>query len=48
MLLEKGKQRAIANSSRKNEVVGPKHNDDELWMHLVVKVKSEATKNNIA
>ena len=42
------KQRAVTNSSRKNEVVGPKQNDVELWMHLVVKVKSEASKNNIA
>ena len=42
------KQRALTNSSRKNEVVGPKQDDVELWMRLVVKVKSEASKNNIA
>ena len=31
-------QRAITNSSRKNEAVGPSRNDAQLWMCLVVKV----------
>ena len=34
-------QRAITNSSRKNEVA-------QAWMCLLVKVKSDAVKNNIA
>ena len=40
------KWRAIVNtnSSRKNEVAGPK----PLWMCLVVKVKFSAIRNNIA
>ena len=42
-------QRAITNSSRKNEVTGPKWKaDTQLWICLVVKVKSNAVKNNIA
>ena len=31
-------RRAITNSSRKNEAVGPSRNDAQLWMCLVVKV----------
>ena len=41
-------QRAITNSSRKNEVAGQKRSDTQLWMCLVVRVKSDAVKNNIA
>ena len=41
-------QRAITNSSRKHEVAGPSGNDTQLWMWLVVKVKSYTVKNNIA
>ena len=41
-------QRAITNSSRKHEVAGPSGNDTQLWMCLVVKVKSYIVKNNIA
>ena len=40
--------RAITNSSRQNEVAGLKWNDVQLWMCLVVKIKSNAVKNNIA
>ena len=40
-------QGAITNSSSKNEVAGPKQKW-QLWMCLVVKVKSYAVKNNIA
>ena len=36
------------NSSRKNEEAEPKQNDAQLWMCLVLKVKSSAVKNNIA
>ena len=36
------------NSSRKNKEAEPKQNDAQLWMCLVVKVKSNAVKNNIA
>ena len=42
-------QMAITNSSRENEVTGPKwKSDTQLWVCLVVKVKSNAVKNNIA
>ena len=41
-------KRAITNSSRKNEEVRPSRNGTQLWMCLVVKVKSDAAKNNIA
>ena len=40
--------RTIANSSRKNEEAGQSRNDAQLWICLVVKVKSDAIKNNIA
>ena len=43
-----GRERAITNSSRKNEEVRPSRNGTQLWMCLVVKVKSDAAKNNIA
>ena len=46
MLLGKSRERAITNSSTKNEVVVPNGNDIQLWMCLVVKVKSHAIKNN--
>ena len=42
------KQKATTNSSRKTEVLGQIRNDTQLWMCLVVKVKSSAVKNNIA
>ena len=41
-------QRAITNSSRKNEAAGPKQKQSSVWMYLVMKVKSNAIKNNIA
>ena len=42
-------QRAITSSSSKKEMTGPeKRNDAQLWMCLVVKVKSDALKNNVA
>ena len=40
-------ERAITNTSRKNEVAGPKQKGTQLWMCLVVKVKFDAVKNNI-
>ena len=46
MLLGKSREMAITNSSTKNEVVVPSGNDAQLWMCLVVKVKSHAIKNN--
>ena len=40
---------AIINSSRQNEALGHQsRNDAQLWMCLVVKVKSNAVKNNTA
>ena len=41
-------QRAITNSSSKNEVAEPKRERHKLWMCLVVKEKSNAVKNNTA
>ena len=41
-------QRAITNCSTKNKAVGPSGNDAQLWMCLVVKVKSDAVTNKIA
>jgi len=41
-------QMAISHSSRKNEADGPKRRDADLWMCLVMKVKSDAIKNSIA
>ena len=41
-------QRAITNSSRKNEMGGPKWNSTQFWVSLVLKVKFNALKNNIA
>ena len=40
-------QRAITNSFRKNET-GQTRNNAQLWKCLVVKVNSDAIKNNIA
>ena len=42
-------RRATADGPRKNEVTGQKRvNNAQLWMCLVVKVKSGAVKNNKA
>ena len=40
-------QRAITNSSRKNEAVGTKQKYTQLWICVVVKVKSSGV-NNVA
>ena len=45
--ITQGEWRAITNSSRKNEVTGPKQKWPQLWICLVVKIKSDAVKNNI-
>ena len=39
--------RAITYSSRRNEGLHQSRKDAQLWMCLVVKVKSDAVKNNI-
>ena len=36
------------NNSRKNEEMEPSKNNIQLWMWLVMEVKSDAVKNNIA
>ena len=36
------------NNSRKNEKTEPKKNNVQLWMSLVMEVKSNAVKSNIA
>ena len=36
------------NSSRKNEEMEPSENNTQLWMWLVVEIKSGAVKNTIA
>ena len=36
------------NNSRKNEYTEPKKNNVQLWMSLVMEVKSNAVKSNIA
>ena len=36
------------NNSRKNEETEPKQNNTQLWMWLVMEVKADAVKNNIA
>ena len=36
------------NNSKKNEEMDPKQNNTQLWMWLVMEVKSDAVKNNIA
>ena len=41
-------QRAITNSSERMKWLGWSGNDAQLWTCLVVKVKSDAVKNNIA
>ena len=41
-------QRAIMHGPRNNEASEGSRNDTQLWMCLVVKVKSHAVKNNIA
>ena len=40
--------RANTNTSRENEAAGQSGKDAQLWTCLVVKVKSNAVKNNIA
>ena len=36
------------NNSKKNEEKEPKQNNTQLWMWLVMEVKSDAVKSNIA
>ena len=36
------------NSSRRKEASGQSGNDAQLWMCLVMKIKSDAVKNNVA
>ena len=36
------------NNSRKDEEMEPSENNAQLWMWLVMEVKSDAVKNNIA
>ena len=36
------------NNSRKNEALGQSGNDTQLWISLVMKIKSSAVKNSIA
>ena len=36
--------RAITNCSRKNEAVGPKWKNTQLWMCLVMKIKPDSVK----
>ena len=36
------------NNSRQNEETEPKQNNTHLWMRLVMEVKSDAVKSNIA
>ena len=40
--------RAITKISRKNEAAGPKQNDAQLWMCLMMKIESDVVKNNFA
>ena len=42
------KQKAITNSSSKNAAAGRNANNIQVWVCLVVKVKSSAVKSNIA
>ena len=44
MLLEKSREIALEGMKRQNQIA----NDTQLWMCLVVKVKSNTVKNNIA
>ena len=37
-----------SSNSRKNEEMEPKQNNTQLWMWLVMEVKSDAAKSNIA
>ena len=41
-------QKTTTNSSRQDEVAGPQWKRVQLWMCLVVKVKSDACKNSVA
>ena len=36
------------NNSRKNQETEPKQKNSQLWMRLVMEVKPDAVKNNIA
>ena len=38
----------LRNSTRKNEEAEPKQKNAQLWMCLVVKVRSDVVKSNIA
>ena len=40
--------RTVTNSSRRKEASGQSGNDAQLWMCLVMKVNSDAVKNNTA
>lgn len=37
-------QRSVTNIFRKNEEAGPKQNDAQFWIRLVVKVKPDAVR----
>ena len=41
-------QKAMSNSFRRRKQLGQSGNDAQLWMSLVVRVKSDAVKNNSA
>ena len=41
-------QKAITNNSKRMMQLDQSRNDNQLWMYLVVKVKSSAVKSNIA
>ena len=41
-------RRTVTNSSRRKEASGQSGNDAQLWMCLVMKIKSDAVKNNTA
>ena len=44
-----GKDRGqLSEKKKKERKVGPKQNNTQLWMCLVVKVKTDAVKNNTA
>ena len=43
-----GKDRGQLSEKKKERKVGPKQNNTQLWMCLVVKVKTDAVKNNTA
>ena len=47
MLLGKSRGQLLIAPERMNEVAGSKWKHAQLWMCLVVKVRSDAIKNNI-